>query len=245
MSDDSEIVKAVAQGTVEGAFAPFGKLITNLLGPVSEEMGYSLRDRFLAYRTSRTKRLLGRVQEIFEERQIEPHSVPPKLLSAVMENGSLEEDDSLQDRWAALLVNATGTQFGWELLTTSAPEILKQLNKWEAMLLERCCAALTMEEISPLPNPETLGQHDAIYKWEIDLRFNHGFDRSGMQYSTDFATMKENLVRLGLLRRKEEGGKTVDLVLTLLGYHFIILCHSPRPESGQPDSHCDESAKGH
>ncbi len=222
MGDDAEIVKAVAQGTVEGAFAPFGKLVTNLLGPITEEMGHSLRDRFLAYRTSRTKRLLGRVQEIFEEQQIEPQPVRPKLLAAVLENGSLEEDDSLQDRWAMLLVNSSARR-GKDLLP-SASEILKQLNPWEVMLLQRCYNALTMDSVYPYPHPESQSQRPVVSGWHNDLRFEHHFDQPSMGYSYDFAIMTDNLLRLGLLRRKEDNDGDADVVLTTIGYEFIELC---------------------
>ena len=163
-------------------------------------------------------------------KQTEPHPVPLKLLATVLENGSLEEDDSLQDRWAALLINAGPSGQEEKLLLNSAPEMLKQLNKWEIMLLERCMEALKPDDYMPLPVPEVRSQLNTIHEWSLDLRQNHpGFDRSGMRYSIDFGIMIQNLVRLRLLKTKEENGKEVDNFLTTLGYHFVLLCNFPRP----------------
>ncbi len=50
-----------------------------------------------------------------------------------------------------------------------------------------------------------------------------------MRYSIDFGIMIQNLVRLRLLKTKEENGKEMDIFLTTLGYHFVLLCNFPRP----------------
>ncbi len=170
MSDDVEIVKAGVQATVQGFFAPYNQLMLNLLGPVTEEIGLDWRDRYRSLRTARTGRLLARIEEGFAVKQTEPHPVPPKLLATVLENGSLEEDDSLQDRWAALLINAGPSGQEEQLLLNSAPEMLKQLNKWEIMLLERCMKVLEPDDYIPLPVPEVRSQRDAIHEWALDLR---------------------------------------------------------------------------
>ena len=233
MSDEVEIVKAGVQATVQGVFAPFNQLITNLLGPVTEEIGVDWRNRYVVYRTARTARLLARVQEVFDAREVQPHPIPPKLLASVLENGSVEEDDSLQDRWAALLINGGPGREEKQLLN-SAPEILKQINKWEAMLLERCMFALKPEDYMPLPIPAVRSQLNTIDEWAMDLRNNHGFDCSGRRWSIDTGIMIQNLVRLRLLKTREENGKEIDIFLTTLGYHFLLLCSYPKPGPQEP-----------
>ena len=183
-----------------------------------------LLDRYARYRKSRMARLLTRTQEIMEEYRLEPKLVPPKLLSAILENGSIEDDDSLQDRWAALLAHSSVRPLQRGKLLTSAIEILKQINKWEAMLLQMLMATMTMEEIAPLPRPDKKSQGETIHAWKIELRHNHGFDRSGMEYEIDFELMLENLQRLGLLRREVRSDGSIDMFFTLLAYEFVLLC---------------------
>ncbi len=209
---------------MSGAMAPFKGLLDSLFLPVADEIGEDLRERYARYRQSRMKRLLKVTQEIVDERQIKPQPVPPKLLSSILENGSLEDDDCLQDRWAALLANTSGRPLQRGELLNSAVDILKQINKWEAMLLDMCMGAMTMAEKAPLLRPDLKSQGEAIQAWKVDLRFNHGFDRSGMEYEADFSLMLENLQRLGLLRREARSNGSIDIFFTLLAYEFVLLC---------------------
>jgi hypothetical protein len=222
MSDDADNLEAIAKGTAEGLLKPFGGLITALFGPAAQEAGLILRDRMRMFRASRTQRFFETTQEMFEKQQVEPQPIPPKLLFAILENATLEDNDDLQDRWAMLLVNSCSPR-GKDLLP-SAPEILKQLNPWEVMLLQRCYNALTMKGVYPYPHPEDESQGSTVGGWVNDLRFKHGFDTHSMGYNYDFAIMSDNLLRLGLLRRKELPEGKVDVVLTTLGYKFIELC---------------------
>jgi Abortive infection alpha len=195
--DDAELIKAGAQGIVEGVMKPFGDLLQALLGPGMEEAGLLIRDSIRTYRVSRTQRLLGRADAMFKASETTPGPITPKLLITILENGSLEDNDDLQDRWAALLVNSSGSNRSRDLLP-SAPEILKQLNPWEVLLLQNCFDALTMDSLVPYPHPIRQSQLRTITDWENELRFKRGFDQSGMGYNYDFNVMIDNLLRLGL-----------------------------------------------
>lgn len=131
MSDDAEIVKAVAEGTMNGIMEPFKDLLSLLFKPVAGEIGEDLRDRYVTFRRTRTERLLTRTRQFIGERSVNPQPVPPKLLAAIIENGTLEEDDYLQDRWATLLAHSSEKSGTNRDLLPSAVEILKQINKWE------------------------------------------------------------------------------------------------------------------
>lgn len=56
-----------------------------------------------------------------------------RLLRAVLEDGSLEPDDEMHDRWAALLVSAAAGV----AVPPAFPEVLRQLEPIEARLLDR------------------------------------------------------------------------------------------------------------
>jgi hypothetical protein len=54
-------------------------------------------------------RLLQRAKEMIDGTGLAPKRVPLKVLLPIFENASIEDDDDLQDRWAALLAsNAAG-----------------------------------------------------------------------------------------------------------------------------------------
>jgi len=201
MSDDAEIVKAVAEGTMNGIMEPFKDLLGLLFRPVAGEIGEDLRDRYVTFRRTRTERLLTRTRQFIDERISDPQPVPPKLLAAIIENGTLEEDDYLQDRWATLLAHSSEKRGTDRDLLPSAVEILKQINRWEVLLLTNCDAWLTMDDVCPVPHPENRSQLPVIRDWQ-----NH----------------------LGLLRQNSPGPNGErDIVLTYLGYSFIMLCGSP------------------
>jgi hypothetical protein len=97
--DDADLVKAGAQGIVEGAMKPVSDLIQALFGPAAAEAGLMFKESVQHYRQMRRLRLLRRTYELLTSARIEPQQVSLKLLIAIIENGSNEEDDDLQDRW--------------------------------------------------------------------------------------------------------------------------------------------------
>jgi len=221
MSEDADNLEALAKGTAEGLMKPFGALITALFGPAAEEAGLLMRDYVKVFRESRMKRFFERADTMFKEQNRKPAPLPLKLLIVILENASLEDDDDLQDRWAALLVNSAGNTRA--NILPSMAQILKQLSSWEVMLLEVCYGALSMNSVYPYPHPERQSQLAAISGWETDLRFKHNFDQSSMGYVYDFMIMLDNLFRLGLLEKKDKDGKT-DVVMTSLGCKLVELC---------------------
>ena len=72
---------------------------------------------------------------MLEEAGIEPQPVAPKVLLPILENASLEDDEELHDRRAALLANAAdpGADVGVEAVF---PDILRQLSRADAIFLD-------------------------------------------------------------------------------------------------------------
>lgn len=106
MTNDAELVTGAAKGLAEGLTKPIADLLHKIFGPAAEEVGFALRDSVSAWRANRQLRLFRKVEEFVEEAAFEPGAVSPKIIQAVLESASVEEDDDLQDRWASLLVNA-------------------------------------------------------------------------------------------------------------------------------------------
>jgi hypothetical protein len=133
MPDDQ--TKNVIKGAIEAIYAPIESIVKTLAGPAAEEIGLSLRDSVQAWRLKRQIRLFERVKKICEDAGIKPQAVKMPLLFEIMEKGSLEESDELQDIWANMLSNAADPKRA-SLVTTAYPEILKQLCIEEVKFLE-------------------------------------------------------------------------------------------------------------
>src|ERR1035437_644775 len=195
---------------------PLADIINKIAGPAAEELGLTLQDHVKVFRFKRQIRLLQKAKEILDREGVEPRRVPLKLLAAIMDNGTLEEDDSLQDMWAALLANnAMGNS-----LETIFGEILRQLSPADARLLRNC-----FHEVMSSPTNRETGRFlvsESLQQWVADLRR----ERIDIPLSDLSA---ENLKRLGLISM---AGIAVNGVggeprLTEIGLQFMYACEDP------------------
>src|SRR5437879_3494652 len=124
----------LAKGGFDAAMAPFAELLQKIAGPAAEEIGLTLQDHVKFYRMKRRIRLLQKTKDFLDQLGIEPRRVPLKLLATIVDNATLEEDDSLQDMWAALLANSASAKS----VEAAFPEILRQLSPADAHLLKSC-----------------------------------------------------------------------------------------------------------
>jgi Abortive infection alpha len=245
MSDDAELVKAGVEGATAAAIVPFTDLISRLfgraadeggamLGEVVHDFGNELRERMRARRL----RLFGKTQEFLTIEAATAKQVELKLLIPLLENGSLEEDDGLQDRWAALLARiSTG------LRIPGAVEILKQLTSDDVEFLQLCYdfvhnietstwrkeveAAVAIQQMPPPPpfDPSKYDLTPALNesKQQIARRLNHIWLHTGRHGQPDeFYVLLDNVIRLGLVSSSEEPR------LTRIGYRIISACQIPR-----------------
>lgn len=97
-----------------------------------------ITDHLKYIRLERQIRLYERTVEFMRQRGIPSPTrpLPLKLAVPLLEAATLEEDDSLQDVWARMLVNATDADYGGDL-TRSLIVILEQLSSLEVQLLEK------------------------------------------------------------------------------------------------------------
>ena len=110
--------------------------LSKILGPASDELGMLLADRVRLWRFKQSFRIVGKAQALLSQRGIEPAKVSLKTLVPILEFGSLEEDESMQDRWAALLANAADPTPETSV-PPAFPDILRQLSPEDAMVLDR------------------------------------------------------------------------------------------------------------
>lgn len=226
MGDDAELMKAAAQGVVEGAVSPIANIIQDIFGPASKSLGLALNER--------VKRFTDRTKEMLAGRAIDPKEISLTLLIPIIQNGAVEENAELQDRWAALLVNTAVT----ENELPAAPEILKQLTPLDVGFLQMCYEH-TLGEVDRC-NHESQPFHislvevtDTFEEWKRAIETRYGIHpfASGKHHPPEWALTEGNVIRLGLVKERLTSRKHPDhndaaLMMTELGYRFIGLCQA-------------------
>lgn len=144
MSDDiTETAKAVqevarATGKTVDALARSGSFFAKHIdAPLEAAIGH-ITDRLRYSRTVRQMRLFVRFQEEMQALGLEAKTRPLPLGFAVdaIEQGSLEDDDELQDLWARLLANAARADSGIQP-RRSYISILKDLTALDALVFQK------------------------------------------------------------------------------------------------------------
>ncbi|OFA00174.1 Abi-alpha family protein [Duganella sp. HH101] len=229
MDDDS--IKEVAKATSElakvgskivdattGAGAAFAKFFG---GPINEVSGM-ITDRLQYVRWERQIRLYERAMDFMNERGLRAptRQIPLKLAIPLLEAATLEEDNSLQDVWARMLVNATDVDHAGEL-TRSFIVMLEQLTSLEVQIL-KCLYSVKLGDdteaawlTTDLPN-STTASHQATIDWN-----------NTQDPSPEVCLGIANLQRLGCLRVTETlGGIPIFRLVspTILGEHLYSLC---------------------
>ena len=142
-----ETIKEAAKATQEiaktssvaiKATERLGSFLSKLIGEPAEIAIGVLSDRLKFMRWERQLRLAEKIEEIISERNLNGKTipVPPKLAIPIIENATLEDDDSLQDIWANLLATAMSPKRPAKI-KSSFIEIVKQLDPEDAKILKK------------------------------------------------------------------------------------------------------------
>lgn len=151
-----------------------------------------------------------------------PRAVSDKLLRAVLEEGPLEDDENMRDRWANLLAN--GCTDSYARARPAYVDVLRQLEPIEAQMLDQI---VRMWDIPADPDSE--GKYVLEYASDA-IKREVGIDDEGV----------DNLERLGLIRFVGAGSpKWEDLrdlfeylrsnvIPTAFGLSFVRACQPPQ-----------------
>jgi hypothetical protein len=179
--DNAELV--IKTG-IEQMFVPLHQLLDKLLGPAATEVGLTLGDSVKVWRFKRQIRMLQELKRLVEHPGKDIKPIATRLFFPVLEAASIEDDDNMQTRWAALLANEA-TNVG--SVHPSFIDILRQLAPDDARLLDKLCDACERNK-SPKVRPTGDMSHD------LEME-------SILQSHEDSL---ENLVRLGLIQSEYE-----------------------------------------
>ena len=152
--EEKELIKAGADAVMR----PFSELLLKLFGPSFEQIGGRWGDFWKNWREKRARDFVSKLERIQRERNLQLREVPTKLLQAVFDNASLEDNDELQTLWANLLLNASDAR-ELNLVSIVFPDILKDLGSREVKFLdalyrdanERLQGHPLIEEIAQMP----------------------------------------------------------------------------------------------
>jgi hypothetical protein len=130
-----EVAKASGKA-IEAARDAGGFIARFISGPLEQGIGI-YEDKLKYIRWERQVRLMRRAEEELRKLGLSQPTrpIPLKVAIPLFQGASLEEDDTLQDRWVRLLVNAANAESGIEV-HRSHTEILAQITPAEAAILD-------------------------------------------------------------------------------------------------------------
>jgi hypothetical protein len=181
-----EIAKTAGKA-IDGATRA-GKFISQYLrGPIGEAFGI-IDDKLKYLRWERRVRLMDRATEFMQRRGLtEPtRAVPMSTLVPILQLGSMEEDNSLQDLWARLLVNAADADSGI-IVEPAFIGILQNLSSRDAAMLDKIYSVPSTHE------------KQALYMHELPLKVLTEKPAVEIDPSVDVQLSLGNLNRLGLI----------------------------------------------
>lgn len=241
MADENDLLKIGADAVVK----PFGDLLQKLAGPLAEEVGLAFGDAARVFRYKRALKLLEKVERTANSSGFEPSSVRPKLLLSILDHSSVEDDEGMHDRWAALLSNAANPNSAIQVIPSFA-EILSQLSPKEAILLDaiqRHVDANLAKHHSDKPRSSNWAYSVDVGTWKTllqlyaqlglskcspDVLLNFTQNKTSPETTNDYSNFRvalDDLIRLGVLREDQTNSHPRPLFhITALGYDFVLAC---------------------
>jgi hypothetical protein len=224
MKEEAKAVQEVAKATgnaINAAREAGGFIAKYIAGPLEQGIGI-FEDQLKYMRWERQIRLMQRAQLFLNQTGLQDPNRPVsmKLAIPIIQGASLEEDDFLQDRWAALLVNAANASFHGEV-RRSYVSILEQLTSLDVRILD-VIYSLPFEQ----SQSEAISTSGLPNYAEIPIK-NKQEQNPGTQLPENIVISLGNLARLGCLRpgMTWTGREVFDMVTpTAVGKAFVEAC---------------------
>jgi hypothetical protein len=182
-----------------------------IIKPGSKELGLLIEDKVRSWRVQNQIEILIKTQKHVEERGININTIPLKILVPLLEHGSLEEDEALQNIWAKMLANMLDSDNNYQ--NHIFPYILSQISIQDFEALQKLSdeeqkVSLIQDKMRELRNSES--EDDTRFdgttyrrhknKSKEFLTLERTFNRVGQTGFTIYSPESDNLKRLGLIR---------------------------------------------
>lgn len=225
LDEESKAVQEVAKaaGKAVDAATSFGGFISKYLGGSLDEAMGIWEDKLKYLRWERQVRLVDRANQFLLERGLSKptRTVSLQLAVPLLQGGSLEENDVLQDKWAALLVNAADARE--PEIRRAYISIIADLTEADALILDR------LHDADHVIRANELGSAE-MWTYELPEKIIVGDDHNGVSQPVrhDVELSLLNLIRLGLIASQMMYGANVLCVgMTELGRSFVRACRRP------------------
>jgi hypothetical protein len=216
MTPDDRATEELVRSAADEISPEVSRFIGTIAGSPAIEVSELIAEQIRAWRFRLEIRHLRKAMAQLEQAGLSPKVVPMRTLAPLIEGASLEDDESLGDRWASLLANAAS---GSQSVPPSFPGVLRELDPVGAQLLDYVYE--THMQLAPDLRPHfaadvTRAQGEMALS-DVELEFH-----------------VDNLIRLRLITSPGlfGGGSNMKHVsLTQFGRSFVRAC---RP-LGHPD----------
>ena len=194
--------------------------------------------RISALRRKLGQEVLTKAQSMMRETGVQPEPVLMKTVVPLLQYASLEEDEYLREKWAAMLANAAVPS---GKVRASFAEVLRQLRPQEAAFLdalfilteERMAEFLSQSPKNQRENPaKNLGMRHELL--ELYRKTSETADSGDIGF--EFSIVFDNLRRSNIIEGPVIGRTQVSF--TAFGLEFIRSCRPPGPkisETATPD----------
>jgi len=190
----------IKSSTIEKGLELAKEFLGKLVSPTIEEVGLLLSDHVKYFRFKNQVRILLKAKSYVEEKKVPLKTIPTKVLVPLLENASLEDDETLQDKWAKMLANMVDSEKN--LQNKIFPYILSQLSIEE---FEELKELLIKEEAHRETQKE-------LEKWKAIDHYPFRPETKRIQREVDSVEQsgfwieleefeRANLLRLGLIRQ--------------------------------------------
>ena len=215
--DEKDVLKI----GMDAAVKPFANLLERLFGGAVDQIGGGWEDRLKARRYVRLVKLYAKIQDRLDEAGIDPHEIPEKIWVPALQAASLEDAETLQDKWACLLANAASPA---ATVHPAFVEILNAMAPLDAVVLDETYKCLLLEMKSK-GNFQIVFLENKAMQEVLKKAFQNGADAS-----------LENLTRLRLVEAVPEWLDESSVrsrpvhryYITRLGHDFYLACQPPK-----------------
>lgn len=135
MKPIAEAAGHVTKAATDGA----GAFLSRICLPAAEEFGLLLRDKVAHLRAENTRKILEKSQVLYEKQHGQSGAkIHPRLLSSILNEGSWEDDMSVQSMWAGLLASSC-TIDGQDQENLIFIRLLGNITPSQASILDYAC----------------------------------------------------------------------------------------------------------
>lgn len=192
--------------------------LKEVVTPPLSEVGGLLADRVKWFRFKNQVTVLSKAEKYLRDNNIKAKKVSLKVLTPMLEYSGMEEDETLQEKWAALFANTASNPD--EMDTTLYAHILSELSKKDAMIFQ-FIADLSVQTHSGTFINEQNGRPASL---TVSYKKNEYLAADTVNKVFGYSEINlDNLYRLRLIKPAgaRSGDQDIFFIMTDLGFRFL------------------------